>query len=208
MTNTIICAICGGAGHITSDCKIKSKGASSSGGDGNNSANEDSASGNNSPSISGNDRPATWAEREKMDSEYHSLMAELGQGPALDSKTTKSGKSIVSRGGATATSTLAIESSVKSASASIVDAIREEDLKNSKQTPPQSLMGSVVAQPPPPPPPVPAPNAGAAQSQPDPHHAAMMQHYYAQYYNYMWPGYGWGAGAAVPAPPPPPPPPS
>lgn len=50
------------------------------------SANDD---GSSSPAAA--ERPTTWAEREKMDSEYHSLMAELGQGPAVDSKSAKSG---------------------------------------------------------------------------------------------------------------------
>ena len=85
MTNTIICAICGGAGHITSDCKsAKSKDSSVAGTS--SSANDD---GSSSPAAA--ERPATWAEREKMDSEYHSLMAELGQGPAVDAKSAKSG---------------------------------------------------------------------------------------------------------------------
>jgi splicing factor 1 len=41
ITNTIICTTCGGAGHIASDCKMK-----------------------NAP-----EKPVTWQEREKMDSE-------------------------------------------------------------------------------------------------------------------------------------------
>jgi thymidine kinase len=56
ITNTIICSLCGSAGHITSDCKQnKSTGASSS-------------------SLSLNQeeqqpKQPTWMEREKMDSE-------------------------------------------------------------------------------------------------------------------------------------------
>ena len=46
VTNTIICALCGGAGHITSDCKVKTSGTDASG-----------------------ERLPTWAEREKMDTE-------------------------------------------------------------------------------------------------------------------------------------------
>lgn len=42
VTNTIICSVCGGAGHITSDCKLK------------NSAEK--------PEV-------TWQDREKMDNE-------------------------------------------------------------------------------------------------------------------------------------------
>lgn len=59
ITNQIICQICGGAGHISSDCKLKN---------------------------STEPRPVTWEEREKMDNEYLSLLHELGQGPAPDPK--------------------------------------------------------------------------------------------------------------------------
>ncbi len=59
------------------------------------------------------EKKETWAEREKMDSEYFSLMAELGQGGSEASKSAAKpgGKSIVPRGGASASLTLAIESS-------------------------------------------------------------------------------------------------
>jgi splicing factor 1 len=42
ITNTIICSVCGGAGHISSDCKLKYLTA---------------------------EKPLTWQEREKMDTE-------------------------------------------------------------------------------------------------------------------------------------------
>lgn len=216
VTNTIICAICGGAGHITSDCKsAKSKDSSVAGTS--SSANDD---GSSSPAAA--ERPATWAEREKMDSEYHSLMAELGQGPAVDSKSAKSGKSIVPRGGASSSGghNLAIESGngggggsfskyapKSSSSNNIIDSIPEEDRKTAS-APSGAGPAHGTAQHPQP-----------TQMPPamDPQ-AAMMQQYYAQYYaqynaQYMWPGYAavaWpGTGAsAVPPPPPPPPPPS
>lgn len=43
ITNTIICSVCGGAGHISSDCKMKN--------------------------IPAAEKPLTWQEREKMDTE-------------------------------------------------------------------------------------------------------------------------------------------
>ncbi|CAG5131364.1 unnamed protein product, partial [Candidula unifasciata] len=58
VTNTIICTICGGAGHIAQDCKQKRPG--------------------DSFRMQQAQNPA---ERAKMDSEYMSLMAELGEGP-------------------------------------------------------------------------------------------------------------------------------
>jgi len=76
VTNTIICDLCGGAGHITSDCKMKRDG------------------------ISEADRPKTWHEREKMDSEYMSLMAELGQGEKPDADKIANAKCIIQRSGA------------------------------------------------------------------------------------------------------------
>ena len=51
VTNRIICGLCGGAGHITSDCKMK-KTSSAENGD------EESA-----------EKIVTWSEREKMDTE-------------------------------------------------------------------------------------------------------------------------------------------
>jgi hypothetical protein len=73
VTNTIICDLCGGAGHITSDCKMKKE------------------------EIHNEDRPRTWHEREKMDSEYMSLMAELGQGEKPDARLVANGQCIINR---------------------------------------------------------------------------------------------------------------
>ena len=67
VTNTIICGLCGGAGHITSDCKVKK---------------EHSANGTVTGVTDSGEKIVTWSEREKMDDEYMSLMAELGQGQA------------------------------------------------------------------------------------------------------------------------------
>jgi splicing factor 1 len=87
VTNTIICGLCGSAGHITSDCKLR------------NSSEPEGAA----------EKQPTWAEREKMDTEYLSLMAELGQGQAPD--TSKSaGKCIINRNGSSAGPLLSIES--------------------------------------------------------------------------------------------------
>ncbi|BFZ03766.1 hypothetical protein BsWGS_06805 [Bradybaena similaris] len=58
ITNTIVCTICGGAGHIAQDCKQKRPGDSFR-----------------------TQQTQNPAERAKMDSEYMSLMAELGEGP-------------------------------------------------------------------------------------------------------------------------------
>ncbi|CAG5122715.1 unnamed protein product, partial [Candidula unifasciata] len=58
VTNTIVCTICGGAGHIAQDCKQKRPG--------------------DTFRMQQMQNPA---ERAKMDSEYMSLMAELGEGP-------------------------------------------------------------------------------------------------------------------------------
>ncbi len=57
MTNTVICSNCGGTGHIAKDCRTQR----SYGGEG---GEEDGGSGN------------------KIDEEYMSLMAELGEGPS------------------------------------------------------------------------------------------------------------------------------
>lgn len=95
ITNTIICGICGGAGHITSDCKLK---------------NADTAvSADGTVTI---EKPLiTWSEREKMDSEYMSLMAELGQGEKPDASKMAQAKCIISRNGGPASGmSLAIES--------------------------------------------------------------------------------------------------
>ena len=43
--------------------------------------------------------PVTWAEREKMDTEYQHLMAELGQGQAPDLSKGGQSKCIISRSG-------------------------------------------------------------------------------------------------------------
>ena len=80
ITNRIICTKCGGAGHISSDCKMKY-------GDG--------------------EQPVTWQAREKMDTEYMSLMAELGQGPAPDPNI--KGRSIISKSGSGSGPIMAIE---------------------------------------------------------------------------------------------------
>lgn len=57
VTNTILCTICGGAGHISQDCKQRRPG--------------------DTFRAAMNQMPA---DRAKMDSEYMSLMAELGEG--------------------------------------------------------------------------------------------------------------------------------
>lgn len=89
VTNTIICSLCGSAGHITSDCKMKKE----------LTLNEDNP-----------ERMPTWAEREKMDTEYLHLMAELGQGQAPDASKTGQGKCIIgSRGSSSSLNPLAIE---------------------------------------------------------------------------------------------------
>lgn len=62
ITNTIICSLCGGTGHIAQDCKSKKPGDSFK----------------NFPQ---NGNPVSQADKAKMDSEYMSLMAELGEGP-------------------------------------------------------------------------------------------------------------------------------
>ena len=70
VTNTIICAQCGGAGHVASDCKERRPGESLRGMHGGST----SAAGDGS-SDSGQGVPQ---ERQKMDSEYLALMSELG----------------------------------------------------------------------------------------------------------------------------------
>lgn len=62
ITNTIICSLCGGTGHIAQDCKSKKPGDSFK-------------------NFSQNGNPVSQADKAKMDSEYMSLMAELGEGP-------------------------------------------------------------------------------------------------------------------------------
>lgn len=63
ITNTIICTLCGGTGHLTQDCKQKR------------------------PGETIRIPQGSQADRAKMDSEYMSLMAELGEGPPPPQKT-------------------------------------------------------------------------------------------------------------------------
>ncbi|XP_014246784.1 splicing factor 1 [Cimex lectularius] len=63
VTNSIVCSTCGGAGHIAKDCRSKRPGA---------------------PAVNLKDKA-------KIDEEYMSLMAELGEGPPVD-KNSLSGK--------------------------------------------------------------------------------------------------------------------
>lgn len=63
ITNTIICTLCGGTGHLTQDCKQKR------------------------PGDTIRIPQGSQADRAKMDSEYMSLMAELGEGPPPPQKT-------------------------------------------------------------------------------------------------------------------------
>jgi len=62
ITNTILCTLCGGAGHIAQDCKSKKPGETLR-------------------QMQNQMTNQTPADRAKMDSEYMSLMAELGEGP-------------------------------------------------------------------------------------------------------------------------------
>jgi len=62
VTNRIVCTLCGSAGHPASDCKLSRPGAAAANG------------GAAAP------QPPTWVQREKMDSEYHTFMAELSSG--------------------------------------------------------------------------------------------------------------------------------
>ncbi|KAK6169038.1 hypothetical protein SNE40_020166 [Patella caerulea] len=68
ITNTILCSLCGGTGHIAQDCKQKRPG--------------DTFRGMTQLPVT------SLADKAKMDSEYMSLMAELGEGPPP--KTTQS----------------------------------------------------------------------------------------------------------------------
>ncbi|XP_064629160.1 uncharacterized protein LOC135488440 [Lineus longissimus] len=61
-TNTVLCTICGGAGHLAQDCKQKRPGDSIR------------------AAMAAGIQP-TNVDKAKMDSEYMSLMAELGEGP-------------------------------------------------------------------------------------------------------------------------------
>jgi splicing factor 1 len=62
VTNNIVCSSCGGAGHIARDCRSKRPGMGG-------------------PAASGMN-PA--GDKAKIDEEYMSLMAELGEGPPPD----------------------------------------------------------------------------------------------------------------------------
>ncbi|XP_076072201.1 splicing factor 1-like isoform X1 [Mytilus galloprovincialis] len=67
ITNNILCTVCGGAGHLSQDCKSKRPG----------------------DTLKNFSMPAhqnSMADRAKMDSEYMSLMAELGEGPTSSPK--------------------------------------------------------------------------------------------------------------------------
>ncbi len=202
VTNTIICGLCGGAGHITSDCKVK---------------RDQLANGSSDNSNDASDHVATWHEREKMDSEYHSLMAELGQGEA--SKLSGPGKCIISRnGGPATTATLAIETG--SSPTSSEPPTKVIDMTNLSKAKPPSLMSMNA----------PYPGADAAGQPPQyqsSHHQLQQQQTASAQYPYypgmpymhpmqmwpgqpMYPGYGWPPmppGMAAPPPPPPPPPP-
>ncbi|XP_033744367.1 splicing factor 1-like isoform X1 [Pecten maximus] len=61
ITNTIICSVCGGTGHIAQDCKAKRPG--------------------DTLRITTPTPAINQVDKAKMDSEYMSLMAELGEGP-------------------------------------------------------------------------------------------------------------------------------
>ena len=64
MTNNIVCSSCGGAGHIARDCRSKRPGMGG-------------------PAAAGMGMgPAN--DKAKIDEEYMSLMAELGEGPPPD----------------------------------------------------------------------------------------------------------------------------
>lgn len=68
MTNNIVCSSCGGAGHIARDCRSKRPGMGG-------------------PAAAG---LAQAGDKAKIDEEYMSLMAELGEGPPPDrSKTSQ-----------------------------------------------------------------------------------------------------------------------
>ncbi|XP_072031537.1 uncharacterized protein [Amphiura filiformis] len=65
VTSNVLCTICGGAGHIAQDCRNKSPGQRPP---------PTGAGGGGPP-------PSNTVDKAKMDSEYLSLMAELGEGP-------------------------------------------------------------------------------------------------------------------------------
>ncbi|XP_037071312.1 splicing factor 1-like [Pollicipes pollicipes] len=67
VTNNVICNSCGGAGHIARDCRQRRGGG---GGGGSSERGRDGPAGD-----------AVGGDRAKIDEEYMSLMAELGEGP-------------------------------------------------------------------------------------------------------------------------------
>ncbi|XP_022091068.1 splicing factor 1-like isoform X2 [Acanthaster planci] len=76
ITSTIVCSLCGGTGHLAQDCRAKLDGSGMGGPMG----------GGGGPLGGPNGAPPRMAgpsaaEKAKMDSEYMSLMAELGEGP-------------------------------------------------------------------------------------------------------------------------------
>lgn len=65
MTNNIVCLSCGGAGHISRDCRSKRPGMGG-------------------PAVVGMGAMGPSNDKAKIDEEYMSLMAELGEGPPPD----------------------------------------------------------------------------------------------------------------------------
>lgn len=75
VTSNILCTICGGAGHIAQDCRGKEEGGPGGG-----------PGGQRPPGGP----PVNSVDKAKMDSEYLSLMAELGEGPPPSSHSNRS----------------------------------------------------------------------------------------------------------------------
>lgn len=65
VTNNIVCSSCGGAGHIARDCRSKRPGQGG-------------------PAAAGMGGMGPGGDKAKIDEEYMSLMAELGEGPPPD----------------------------------------------------------------------------------------------------------------------------